>query len=170
MDYNRLRPPGRNGTDRLSRMEDPYVQDNPTAHPIVEHLQKICHQISHGNYREADDLFSMTSAHDDVSPLIADLAESFGLMLVRIEAREIQLERLVAELTEAKKELEIANRQLKKDNRRLNEVVEQMKVEIDRHQTQQQVGEITETDYFRQLSSRAREIRARQRRVQEAGQ
>ncbi|MGA2053354.1 MAG: adenylate/guanylate cyclase domain-containing protein [Opitutales bacterium] len=67
---------------------------------VLTRLVDVTSRIAHGHYGEAQGLLAMSS-EDTSPPEIAALAESIGLMLVRIEAREFQLEGKIEELREA---------------------------------------------------------------------
>ncbi|MEW6664509.1 MAG: ECF transporter S component [Thermodesulfobacteriota bacterium] len=54
-----------------------------------------------------------------------------------------------------------AVRQVKEREEHLKQAIQKLRVEIDREQAAEQVSEITETDYFRSLSRRSRELRTR---------
>ncbi len=125
-------------------------------------LDRVCHEIASGHYGNTDDLFALT-VDPDASPTIRELAESFGSMLVQVEAREFRLNGLIEELREAHRQLEEANRQLARENVTLTEKVQTLTIEIDRQRFKREVGEITETDYFQDLQKRARTMRARVR-------
>jgi uncharacterized membrane protein len=51
--------------------------------------------------------------------------------------------------------------QVKEREEQLRQAIQKLRVEIDREGEAEQVSEITETDYFRSLSQRSRELRAR---------
>ncbi|TCT02479.1 PP2C family protein-serine/threonine phosphatase [Aquabacter spiritensis] len=123
-------------------------------------LERVCWQIAHGSYSHADELFEMTIA-EDASPTLRQLAESFGFMLVQVEAREMRLTGLIDDLRAAHADLEVANRRLAKENAELAVTVERLKVDIDRKEFRREVGEIVETEYFQDLQRRARDMRAR---------
>jgi len=125
-------------------------------------LDQICRQIAHGNSGYTDELFALTCA-EDASDTIRQLAESFGFMLVQVEARETRLTWLVEELQELKVQLEEANGQLRKENASLSSTVAQLTVEIDRQRFKREVGAIAESEYFQNLQRRARSLRERHR-------
>ncbi len=126
----------------------------------LQQLDLLCRDIARGNYDNSDDLFALTHA-EEAPESIRELAESFGFMLVSVEARELRLTELVEELRVAKAELEIANGRLIQENASLNTTVAQLTVEIDRHRFKREVGAITESDYFQNLQRRARSLRER---------
>lgn len=63
---------------------------------------------STGDLQAVPHLLEMTSAHSQ-SPLLTALAESFARMVVKLEAREYELECSIDDLNKAKRELEKAN-------------------------------------------------------------
>jgi len=134
----------------------------PTDLLALQKLDDVCRQIAHCEYGNVDDLFALTTP-DHASPLIRELAESFGFMLVQVEAREMRLTELVAELKTLHAQLEAANLALSKENAALNHKVQELTIAIDRGSAHREVGDIVETDYFKDLQSRAREMRARHR-------
>ncbi len=87
---------------------------------LLNKLTRLTKQVSLGNYTKARSLFELTitATHPKV---IAELAESFGMMIVKVESREFKLEQLVEalentcrNLTAAKKALESFNQTLGK--------------------------------------------------------
>jgi hypothetical protein len=52
-------------------------------------LTKLCEELSLGRYAECDRLFELTR-EDSAPHELVRLAEAFGMMLVRVEAREYQ--------------------------------------------------------------------------------
>ncbi|WP_454917991.1 hypothetical protein [Xanthobacter sediminis] len=128
----------------------------------LQKLDQLCRQIAHGNYDYTDELFALTCA-EEASDTIRQLAESFGFMLVQVEARETRLTWLVEELQELKVQLEEANGRLQKENASLSSTVAQLTVEIDRQRFKREVGAIAESEYFQNLQRRARTLRERHR-------
>lgn len=125
-------------------------------------LRVLCGEIALGRYDQVDALLAMTGDTAIPEP-VRQLAEDFGMMLVRIEAREFNLAGTLKELEEAKKELEIANARLAGDNRALSAEVDRLRIRIDVLSRDREVREISETDYFRSLQDRARALRDRPR-------
>lgn len=128
----------------------------------LQKLDQLCRQIAHGNYDYTDELFALTCA-EEASDTIRQLAESFGFMLVQVEARETRLTWLVEELQELKAQLEEANGHLRKENASLSSTVAQLTVEIDRQRFKREVGAIADSEYFQNLQRRARALRERHR-------
>ena len=71
----------------------------PTFSDQFEILNSLCKKIVSGKYEQTDvdKLFEM--AKDNRYPsLIVELAESFGMMMVKVEAREFRLKQIIEEL------------------------------------------------------------------------
>ncbi len=132
----------------------------PAGDDPLQRLERVCREIAQGNYKHTEDLFALTTA-EDASPTIQQLAEAFGFMLVQVEAREMRLSGLIEDLRTLQKELEAANSRLTQENAQLSAHVQKLRIDIDRKQFRREVGEIADTDYFRELQSRARVMRAR---------
>ena len=83
---------------------------------LFEILTQSCRKIASGKFEQADSerLFEL-SKKGRYPGFLADLAESFGMMLVKFEAREFQLKRTIEELESAKAKLEEYSKQLKSD-------------------------------------------------------
>jgi transcriptional regulator with PAS, ATPase and Fis domain len=88
---------------------------------IVIRLTEICEKLARGDYNYAGQLFELTRNNRDQPRSVSKLAESFGLMLVKIEGREFLLKKTIDKLTLAKHELEQAQNLLKTENRNLKE-------------------------------------------------
>lgn len=87
----------------------------PEIQELLETMEKICHDLAWGRYERADRLFEMTG-ENAYPEQITRLAESFGLMLVKVEAREFRMEQVMSELKKTAKKLELSRKQLLKDN------------------------------------------------------
>lgn len=74
---------------------------------LFEMLNQACKKIASGHYsqKDAERLFELAKGQRYPS-LLSDLAESFGMMMVKIEAREFSLKQAVEDLEETKAELE----------------------------------------------------------------
>ena len=66
-----------------------------TVITLTEHAKEIIA----GSYKNVDRIFRLTDKNRN-SPEIADLAETFGMMSVKVEAREFALEQMIEELKE----------------------------------------------------------------------
>src|SRR3546814_16316491 len=75
--------------------EEPLHVAVPAANPITV-LVELCETIARGDYRQAGRLFELTG--EETAPDVARLAEAFGMMLVRVEAREMHLNQVIEEL------------------------------------------------------------------------
>lgn len=68
-------------------------------------LMDLARKVARGKYTHADELLELTKS-GKYPPAICELAESFGMMLVQVEAREFHLEQIIDELAVKNKELE----------------------------------------------------------------
>ncbi|MDM8536310.1 hypothetical protein QUF70_06120 [Desulfobacterales bacterium HSG17] len=85
---------------------------------LFEMLNSTCKNISSGRFEQSDanKLFELSKMNRYPS-LLAELAESFGMMLVRVEAREFERSQFIQELEEAKAKLEDYSQGLEKQLR-----------------------------------------------------
>lgn len=74
---------------------------------LFEMLNQACKKIASGQYEQKDSerLFELAK-RERYPSLLADLAESFGMMMVKVEAREFSLKQAVDELEATKAKLE----------------------------------------------------------------
>ena len=74
---------------------------------LFELLNQSCKKISTGKYsrKDANLLFELAKKGRYPS-FLSELAESFGMMMVKVEAREYRLNETIAELEKAKDKLE----------------------------------------------------------------
>ncbi len=81
---------------------------------LFDILTKSCQKIASGKYEQKDSerLFEL-SKKGRYPSFLADLAESFGMMLVKFEAREFQLKQTIEELETAQARLEEYSKKLK---------------------------------------------------------
>ena len=131
--------------------------DKTTIDPIAG-LASTCEAIAKGQFDTIDDLAAIV-ASDDLPNDIKDLAETFASMVVQVEAREFHASQLIEDLRETQRQLEAAQRQLKKENADLKQRLGKFKVEYDKEQASQEVEDISESDYFRELQERAKSMR-----------
>lgn len=75
----------------------------------VSVLTQHAREIIAGSFKNVDRIFRLTDKKK-YSPEISELAETFGMMSVKVEAREFALEQTIAELREKKADLEEAYR------------------------------------------------------------
>jgi len=72
---------------------------------LFEVLRDAAKKVSMGAYDEADQLMEMTNTKK-FPPMVAELAEAFGMMIVKVESREYNLEQLLHQIQEKNRELE----------------------------------------------------------------
>ncbi|MDL2216694.1 sigma-54 dependent transcriptional regulator [Desulfovibrio sp. OttesenSCG-928-M14] len=92
--------------------------DQRTMQTMISQLAEVCGALSRGDYKQARQLFDFTVSGES-PPYIAALAEAFGLMLVKTEAREFHLENIVTELEQAITEQKRLQAILAKENAQL---------------------------------------------------
>lgn len=68
-------------------------------------LMELTQKVAGGKYRHVNELLELTKG-DKYPPVISELAESFGMMVVQVEAREYRLEQMIDALASKNKELE----------------------------------------------------------------
>ena len=88
-------------------------------------LTKICEELALGRYAECDRLFELTREGAAPGELVR-LAEAFGMMLVRVEAREYQNSQLIQELRGKNAELEALHQLLAERNDDLHRQVQDL--------------------------------------------
>lgn len=64
---------------------------------LLDRLIAVAEDLSMGRYGKYDEIFELTKS-GQYPPLITRLAESFGMMAVKVEAREYRLEQIIEEL------------------------------------------------------------------------
>jgi transcriptional regulator with PAS, ATPase and Fis domain len=96
-------------------MKNTCEMDSQETRGLIDRLIQLCDEVAQGHYENAHDLFELTKTRHYPDP-VTKLAESFGMMLVKVEAREYRLETLVEELTKTKEQLEEASRKLQAEN------------------------------------------------------
>ncbi|UCD89916.1 MAG: hypothetical protein JSW04_00285 [Desulfobacterales bacterium] len=74
---------------------------------LFEILNSLCKKITSGKYdkKDVERLFELSKTGRYPS-LFTELAESFGMMMVKVEAREFQLKDTIEELEKTKAKLE----------------------------------------------------------------
>jgi hypothetical protein len=74
---------------------------------LFEMLNQACRKIASGHYdqKDAEHLFELAK-RERYPSLLSDLAEAFGMMMVKVEAREFSLKQALDDLEKAKQELE----------------------------------------------------------------
>ena len=73
---------------------------------MLEMLNSSCKKIASGKYdeRDVEKLFELSKT-DRYPGIFTELAESFGMMMVKVELREIRLKQIIEELNEKKAKL-----------------------------------------------------------------
>ncbi len=89
---------------------------------LFRQLTKLADQASMGNYQEAGGIYELTKT-GKYPEEVAELAEAFGMMIVRVESREQQLESVIEDLKEKKLELETLSKELFEANIGMLEVL-----------------------------------------------
>ena len=128
---------------------------------LMRSMTDLCRGVAAGDYEEADRLFDLTGG--DLPSEVSDLAEAFGMMIVQVEVREFGLKQTIDELRETQRQLEHAKGLLDAENKTLRRKVSELQIEVDQTKKEAEVSEITGTDYFRELQSKARAMRSRTR-------
>ncbi len=72
---------------------------------LFEILLDAAKKVSMGAYDQTDSLMELTN-HHKYPPMVSELAEAFGMMIVQVESREFNLEGLLSQLTAKNKRLE----------------------------------------------------------------
>ena len=90
----------------------------PEVGELLKKMEQVCHDLAWNKYDQVSDLFELTK-QKEYPEQISRLAESFGMMLVRIEAREYHMGELLVELRQAYKELEESKKKLRNENAEL---------------------------------------------------
>jgi len=147
-------------TDRV-QIEERLARSNAelqSALEVLERLIVLCKEFAAGNYDKVNDLVELTKEQEQPR-LVADLAESFSMMILKIETREFRLEQIIEDLEKTKKELEIAKKKLALENIELKNELRKVRIEIDHSQKAKDVAEITETEYFKYLQNKAKELK-----------
>jgi len=138
-------------------MNDQHERERSKA---MQSLAATCEAIAQGRFEEVDLLFAIVA--DEALPAdIRSLAETFGAMVVQVEAREFHGAQLIADLKETQRQLEVAEKQLRRENASLKQRLKKLDVQFDEAQASIEVSEIVESDYFRELQSRAKSLRSK---------
>jgi len=103
---------------------------------ILDHLIKAVKNAAANSYDPDKSIFELAKA-GKYSEQVTDLAESFGMMIVKLEARELQLEQTIQELKNVHHQLkqELQKKQdtawaLQKERNRLEDLVRERRGEI----------------------------------------
>ena len=89
---------------------------------LFQQLARILNEVSQGNTTNIETIFELTK-EGVYPPEIVNLAESFGMLIVNIDAKQQRLERLLADLQDKNKALEQASSSLLNANIGMLEVL-----------------------------------------------
>ncbi|MBI5103317.1 MAG: GGDEF domain-containing protein [Nitrospirae bacterium] len=103
--------------------------DKKLTDKLVRRLIANAKKIQRARYGDLDELYDLTKA-GSYPKNIVDLAESFGMMAVKLEAREYKLEQTIAELKETSDSLRVSKETLVEYNRTLERKVRERTAEI----------------------------------------
>jgi class 3 adenylate cyclase len=78
---------------------------------LLRYLIGLTSEIAQGRYDQSTEVFEFTKT-GQYPELISELAESFGMMMVKVETREYQLEQMIEELRRKNLELETTLRKV----------------------------------------------------------
>jgi len=95
---------------RIGPVEPQATQD------LIRRLVSLCGEVSRGRYGNVPDLFELTKKTGLYPEEIRELAEAFGMMLVKVEAREFHGRKLIESLESARSELYLARERLAREN------------------------------------------------------
>ncbi len=136
------------------------MTSSDTMKPALASLARTCEAIANGRFDEVEELYQVIT-DEGVEHDIRALAETFSGMVVQVEAREFHSSQLIAELTETKRQLEAAEAKLRKENADLKTRLDKFEVTYDKEQAQAEIEQVSDSDYFRSLQSRAKDLRSR---------
>ncbi|GEM_PF-983540 len=98
------------------------MENDLQSRKLLRHLTTILNEVSQGNPTNIETIFEMTK--EGIYPVdVAELAESFGMMIVNIEAKQHRLEQLMANLREKNRILELLSADLLNANIGMLEVL-----------------------------------------------
>jgi transcriptional regulator with PAS, ATPase and Fis domain len=100
------------------------MRESDRTDKLLLSLIQLCREISEGKYGHAHELFELTK-EKTYPPLVAQLAESFGMMMVQVETREYNLEGIIEKLKRAEADLAGAKERLAHENIRLKQTMRQ---------------------------------------------
>ena len=89
---------------------------------LLKYLIDLCEEISKGHYTKIEELFELTK-EGKYPQRVTELAEAFGMMMVKVEAREYRLEQVIDDLKKAKADLSDAKDRLFRENIHLKQTL-----------------------------------------------
>ena len=131
-----------------------------SMNPALASLAKTCEAIANGRFDDVEELYQVIT-DEVVDADIRALAETFSGMVVQVEAREFHSSQLIDELRETKRQLEAAEAKLRKENAELKTRLDKFEVTFDEKQAEMEIQQVSDTDYFRSLQSRAKDLRSK---------
>ena len=82
---------------------------------LFEMLSSACKKVATGHYEKSDvDRIFEFAKKGRYPSFLTELAESFGMMMVKVEAREFERSRIIEKLEKTKAELEDYSQELEK--------------------------------------------------------
>jgi DNA-binding NtrC family response regulator len=102
--------------------DDSAITNESEETKLLETLISLCDDLAWCRSANEESLFNLTNPLAS-SPRLVRLAEAFGLMLIKLEARSVELEDLVADLRARNAELDETRRQLARRNAFLQETL-----------------------------------------------
>jgi len=85
---------------------------------LLDHLVVAMAGVARGRYGKPEEIFELTKK-GTYPHKVVELAESFGMMIVKVEAREFQLQQTIDELRRTNRELDIVRKRLASENTHL---------------------------------------------------
>ena len=79
--------------------------DRTENQKLFDILLDAAKKVSMGRYEQTDSLMELTN-QEKYPPMVSELAEAFGMMIIQVESREFNLEQLLAQLKTKNKALE----------------------------------------------------------------
>jgi len=111
---------------------------------LIRQMRDICQSIAKGRYDFIEQLEELTIVGRHPKE-ITDLAESFSMMLLKLQAHEYELENALLKL--------------KDKNSNLKEKVHTLKIDIDQMKRAKAVAEITQSSFFKEIQQKAKKRR-----------
>lgn len=88
---------------------------NLKVNQLFDRLIAVAEDVSMERLGRSEEIFELTKS-EKYPPTIARFAEAFGMMLVKVEAREYRLEQIIEELRRSETELRAARERLTREN------------------------------------------------------
>ncbi len=114
---------------------------------LLPQLRKICSSIARGKRDYVKQLEALTLEGEHPKE-ISDLAESFSLMLIKLEVREHQLQEALEEL--------------KSKNDSLRKKVHMLEINIDQIKKKKDIVDVAQSKFFKEIKKKAKERRKKE--------